>query len=59
MATIKEVFDHLFQDLLGDNQKRVARLVQDDLAKDEESAQCFLRTWDELKARVAASKGSR
>jgi NifU-like protein involved in Fe-S cluster formation len=59
MATIKEVFDHLFQGLLGDNQQKVARLVQEDLAKDEESAQCFLRTWDELKARVAASKGGK
>lgn len=51
MADVKAVFDHVFSDLLGDQQKRLVGRIRDDWGKDEESAGYTNRLLDELEER--------
>jgi hypothetical protein len=51
VADVKAVFDHVFSDLLGDQQKRLVGRIRDDWGKDEESAGYTNRLLDELEER--------
>lgn len=56
MADVKQVFDHFFSSLLGEEQKKAASRVRDNWAKDEESASLFNRLLDEIEGSVPGSK---